>query len=240
MTSLQFTKIPPNVLEHYRNIDRHRAILERTKISLIKAVRVLPQTLTRTLDFMASRQGYSKNFENELIIFKITAEDDARTNSQIRLFSFFTEAIDEQNRREGGTKSTPSSLGIISGAARKVVDVTGNGNGTELVDYYLAEYFFAPGEESQTRGSLLAAIGFGGVAVFSVVTGGVGGVVVGVVSTVGSVLFAGHAIVESGKEGRAEVAGGNVKDILQACFIYELVSQGHAKLENNQMVFIEM
>lgn len=233
---LEFNRIPPAVLTHYQNIDRHREVLKRTKISVIKAQKVLPQTLTKTLTRMATRQGLSSNFEHEVTLFKIGSEGLVpKKDSLVKLFSFFTEATDEHSKKKGSGASSSSSLGIISGAARKYLE-----DETEVVDYYLAEYNFAPGEKRYLLENLgaAAALGVGGAAL-TVLTGGLAGIVGGVAGILGSSYFAKNAIDESGKAGRTEVLG-NVNDVLMACFIHELVQQGHAKVENNQMVFIEL
>lgn len=239
MQKLKFYSLTANILDHYRNIARHKSVLEQTQISLIKATKIVPSALTNTLTAMASRQGYSPNYLQEIQNFKFGTEGMyAKENASVELFAYFTETVTEQNEHaKGGKYSSTTSLNVISGAAQKYVK-----DGTELVDYYLAEYRYAPEEPSNVKANLGAAGFFGGIAVLCLTVSGIGtpvGAILGGASVITSAFFTNNAIKGSGKTSNAENVD-DIKDVLMACFIHELVKQGSAKLDNNRIIFIEL
>lgn len=232
-------------------------------MSILKAKKVYPIGLTKTLEEFAEQTGNSQ-LRQEIRNFKFGSQYMSKVaGAEVELFAYVT--FDEQVKgkpQTGKTKtseiatkesktaistSDSTSFGFISGAARKYEE-----GGYELVDYYLVQYNYVPSEHKLTneesseggvgmKTKIAAATGFAGLAALSVATGGLAAIAVGGISAASAAYFTKSAIEDGDNGGKgdnvSEIA--DLKNVLMACFIHEMIEQGHAKLDNDRMLFID-
>lgn len=130
-------------------------------------------------------------------------------------------------------KDLKTQLEFVCGAVRMY-----KYNNENVCDFCISTYSYAKSIDKEALaagvGALTGGVAFGALAGLGIVTGGVGPIILGsIAAVVGSLsIMGGAAVTTAALDTELEA---NMKDILEASFLKELVSRGHAVLQDGRL-----
>lgn len=211
--------ISNRVMELYTDLQKMSNITQNAKLAVLKSSKVRPRALIKTLEeFKLNCQDadLKSNVQNV-----INSVEDMFPGGETRLFVC-------HNKKDLKTK-----LEFICGAVR-MYEI-----GSELAcDFVVSTYSYARSIDKEALGfgvgAMATGIGFGALGGLGILTGGVGFIIAGsIAATLGIVSVAtGTAVTVAATDTTLEA---NFKDTLEASFLHELVSRGHAVLQDGRL-----
>lgn len=212
-------KISEKVLGIYNEIQSYSNITQDAKLSVIKSTKVRPRALLRSLE--NCKNGFvDKNLKTEVECVMANIEDMV-PGGETRLFVCHTK------------EDTKTKLEFVCAAVRMYKYENEN-----VCDYCVSTYSYSKSIDKAGMGLgiglLTTGLAFSAVAAFGFITGGTGFIVLGSISTLvasGTTLFGTvETIAASDTQIQAEV-----RDLLEAYFLKELVDRGHATLQDSKL-----
>lgn len=209
-------KISNRVLEVYDDLQKISNITEDAKLAVLKSTKVRPRALIRTLeDFKQCCQDENLKSNVQMVINSV---EDMLPGGDTTLFVC-------HNKKDLKTK-----LEFICVAVRMY--------DKNACDFCVSTYSYAKSIDKESLavgvGAMAAGVGFGALACLGISTGGVGFILAGAASAILGIGSAatGAALTVAATDTSLEK---NFKDILEASFLHELVSRGHAVLQDGQL-----
>jgi hypothetical protein len=207
------------VMEIYDDLQKMTNVTKDASLAVLKSTKVRPRALVRTLEgFMSDCKCSDLKTGVQGVIYSV---EDMMPGGETRLFVCHSK------------KGLKTELEFVCGAVRMYKYDNEN-----VCDFCVSTYSYA---KSIDKGALAAGVGvmtsgvaFGALAGLGIVTGGVAPIILGSAAAAVGILSitGGVAVTTAALDTELEA---NIKDILEASFLKELVSRGHAVLQDGRL-----